>query len=67
MIVETITFKRVLEWINQLWARSLVAVLMFLIGMWIGQINSESRITSDCKFAGSFRVDIQAFTCQRRI
>lgn len=67
MIVDTITFRKVLDWINQLWAKSLVAILMLFVGMWIGQINAESRITSDCKFAGSFRVDIQAFTCQRKI
>jgi hypothetical protein len=67
MIVDTITFRKVIDWINQLWAKSLVAILMLFVGMWIGQINAEGRITSDCKFAGSFRVDIQAFTCQRKI
>lgn len=67
MITETITFKKILDGINQIWAKSLIAVSMLCIGLWIGGINAESRITSDCKFAGSFRVDIQAFTCQRKI
>lgn len=67
MIIETINFRKAIDWINQLWAKSLVAILMFWLGIWIGSINAESRIVGDCKFAGSFRVEIQAFTCQRKI
>ena len=67
MMIETINFKKTIEWINQLWAKSLVAISMLVVGLWVGGINAESRIVSDCKFAGSFRVDIQAFTCQRKI
>jgi len=67
MLTETIHFKAVWVWINEVWAKSLVAVVLFVIGLWIGSINTESRIVSDCKFAGSFRADIQAFNCQRRI
>ena len=67
MIVDTINFRRVWAAINAWWAKSMVAVLLFCLGLWIGGVNAESRIVSDCKFAGSFRVDIQAFICQRRI
>jgi hypothetical protein len=67
MIIESISFKRVWEWINVVWAKSLIAVILFFVGISIGQIQAESRITSDCKFAGAFRVEIQAFNCQRRI
>jgi hypothetical protein len=67
MIIESISFKRVWEWINVVWAKSLIAVILFFVGINIGQIQAESRITSDCKFAGAFRVEIQAFNCQRRI
>ena len=67
MNIETITFKKVIEIINDLWARSLVVVIFFLLGLYVGGISSESRITSDCKFSGTFRVDIQSFNCQRRI
>lgn len=67
MMTETINYKAIWAWINDVWARSLVAVVLFFLGLWIGSINTESRIVSDCKFAGSFRADIQAFTCQRRI
>jgi hypothetical protein len=45
----------------------MLAVVLFLLGLWIGSVNTESRIASDCKFANAFRVDIQAFNCQRRL
>jgi hypothetical protein len=67
MIIETINYKAIWEWINAVWAKSLIAVLLFVIGLWIGTVNTESRISSDCKFAGAFRVDVQAFICQRKI
>ena len=67
MIVETIDYRKILTWINDVWAKSLAAVLMFVIGVWIGQVQVESRTVGDCKYAGAFRVEQQAFTCQRRI
>ena len=67
MMLETITYKQVLAFIYETWAKSFVAVLMLVVGMWVGQIQTESRIIGDCKYAGAFRVDVQAFTCQRRI
>jgi hypothetical protein len=67
MIVETIDYRKFFVWINNIWAKSLAAVLMFFIGMLIGQVQTESRVIGDCKYAGAFRVEQQAFTCQRRI
>lgn len=67
MIIENFNFRIAIQFINDIWAKSLAAVVMFFLGMWIGSINTESRIVSDCKFAGAFRADIQAFNCQRRI
>lgn len=67
MIVESIDVKKIWQTINDWWARSMIAVLLFAIGMWIGVVNTESRIASDCKFAGAFRVEIQAFVCQRKL
>lgn len=67
MMLETITYKQVLDFVYKTWSKSFAAVLMFLIGIVIGQVQSESRIIGDCKYAGAFRVDVQAFTCQRRI
>jgi hypothetical protein len=67
MIVDTINFNKVWAVVNAWWARSMVAVLLFFLGLLIGIVNTESRIASDCKFAGAFRVDIQAFMCQRKL
>lgn len=67
MIVDTINYKAVWTWINAVWAKSFVAIVLFLIGLWIGNVQTEGRIAGDCKFAGAFRVDIQAFSCQRKI
>lgn len=67
MIVDTINFKKVWAAIHDWWARSMMAVLLFLLGLYIGSTNTESRIASDCKFAGAFRVEIQAFICQRKL
>ena len=67
MIVESIDVKKIWQTINDWWAKSMIAVLLFAIGMWIGVVNTESRIASDCKFAGAFRVEIQAFVCQRKL
>jgi hypothetical protein len=67
MIVESIDYRKFFDWINNIWAKSLAAVLMFFVGMLIGQVQTESRVIGDCKYAGAFRVEQQAFTCQRRI
>jgi hypothetical protein len=67
LIVETIDYKKFFAWINNVWAKSLAAVVMFCVGMLIGEVRTESRIIGDCKYAGAFRVEQQAFMCQRRI
>ena len=67
MIVDTIDYRKIFAWINAVWAQSLAAVLMFVIGIWIGQVQVESRTVGDCKYAGAFRVNHEAFVCQRRI
>jgi hypothetical protein len=67
MFVETINPYKILEWVNKIWAKSMAAFLMFFLGLWMGSINAEGRIVSDCKFSNTFRVEIQSFSCQRRI
>ena len=67
MIVESLNYHAIIFWLKRKWARSFFVFLAFFIGMWVGGITTESRIIGDCKFAGAFRVDIQAFACQRRI
>lgn len=67
MIVETIDYRKILDWVNAVWAKSLAAVLMFWVGIWLGQVQVESRVVGDCKYSGAFRVNHEAFVCQRRI
>ncbi len=66
-LFDQINWRSAVNWINALWAKSLVAVVLFFLGLWIGNVNTESRIAADCKFANAFRVEIQAFTCQRKL
>jgi hypothetical protein len=67
MSIETFDYKIIFVWINAIWAKSLAAVLMFWIGIWMGQVQTEGRMVGDCKYAGAFRVAHEAFVCQRRI
>jgi hypothetical protein len=67
MSIYSVDVRKVWTAINDWWAKSMIAILLFLLGLYIGGVNTESRIVSDCKFAGSFRADIQAFTCQRKL
>lgn len=66
-MIETLDHKKIFAWINNVWAKSLAAVIMFVVGLAIGQVQTESRVIGDCKYAGAFRVEQQAFMCQRRI
>jgi hypothetical protein len=67
MNIEAINLKFIWGWIGNVWAKSLAAFVMFFIGLYIGQVQTESRVIGDCKYAGAFRVEQQAFMCQRRI
>jgi hypothetical protein len=66
-MIDNIDYRKILDWINAVWAKSLVAVLLFVIGLWIGSVQTEIRVIGDCKYAGAFRVNHEAFVCQRRI
>lgn len=55
------------EKLKQTWAKSFWPLLALLLGILIGVLSATNEIINDCKFAGSFRVDTQAFTCQRKI
>lgn len=66
-LFDQINWRSGVDWVHALWAKSLVAIILFFVGLWIGNVNTESRIASDCKFANAFRVEIQAFTCQRKL
>jgi hypothetical protein len=59
--------QKVIAMVNTWWAKSMVAIVLAVIGYNVGAIQTEIRIASDCKFANAFRVDIQAFSCQRKL
>jgi len=67
MLADTVDYKQIINWVRGIWANSLAVVIMFFVGMSIGQVQTEIRFVGDCKYAGAFRVDTQAFTCQRKI
>jgi hypothetical protein len=67
MSIETFDYKQIFVWINNVWAKSLAAVVLFFVGICIGQVQVEGRVVGDCKYAGAFRVGHEAFMCQRRI
>jgi hypothetical protein len=67
MSIETFDYKQIFVWINNTWAKSLAAVIMFFVGLAIGQVQVEGRVVGDCKYAGAFRVNHEAFVCQRKI
>ena len=66
-MLEPLKLDKVWDTINAWWSRSMITILFFLIGCVIGNVQTEGRIASDCKFANAFRVDIQAFSCQRKL
>jgi hypothetical protein len=53
--------------INDWWAKSAVTFAIAAFAYYAGVVQTESRIAADCRFAAAFRVDIQAFTCQRKL
>ena len=67
MIIYQFDYKKILAWVYGVWAKSLGAVIALAIGWSLGNMNAEMRIVGDCKFSGAFRVEIQAFACQRKI
>ena len=59
--------KRVKAYFSGIWAKSFWPLFALLLGILIGVLFTTSDILNDCKYAGSFRVDSQAFSCQRKI
>jgi len=55
------------EKFKQVWAKSFWPLFALLFGVLIGVLATTGSIINDCKYAGAFRVDTQAFSCQRRI
>ena len=59
--------RKTMQVINDWWAKSAVTFAIAAFAYYAGVVQTESRIAADCRFAAAFRVDIQAFTCQRKL
>jgi hypothetical protein len=59
--------KRIIEKLKRIWAASFWPLFALLLGLFAGVLIATGNIINDCKYAGAFRVDSQAFTCQRKI
>lgn len=59
--------RKLLQLINEWWAKSAITFAIAAFAYYAGVVQTESRIAADCRFASAFRVDIQAFTCQRKL
>jgi hypothetical protein len=42
-------------------------VVALVLGLLLGVVYKQGDIVEDCRYAGSFRVHSQAFTCVRKI
>ena len=67
MFLHEAEYKRIKEILKRTWAASFWPLFALLCGSLIGVLVATSRIIEDCKYSGSFRVDSQAFNCQRKI
>ncbi len=59
--------RKAMDVINDWWAKSAITFAIAAFAYYAGVVQTESRIAADCRFAAAFRVDIQAFTCQRKL
>lgn len=59
--------KQIIDGSKRIWAKAFWPLLTLLCGVLFGWIGATSEIVNDCKYAGAFRVDSQAFNCQRKI
>ena len=59
--------RKTMQVINDWWAKSIVTFAIAAFAYYAGVVQTENRIAADCRFAAAFRVDIQAFTCQRKL
>jgi hypothetical protein len=67
MITPADDVRRFLGFIRKVWAGSMGVVIALVVGFLLGIVYKQGDIIDDCKYAGSFRVHSQAFTCVRKI
>lgn len=58
---------QVKNWLIKASPRLLVILLVLILGFLMGYDLKGGEITRDCKYAGAFRVNVDSFTCSRRI
>jgi hypothetical protein len=63
---DLIDFKAIWVWLVEKWRTSFVVFLFSVAAFGSGAAYSEKQIVDDCKFMGSFRDGIQAYSCQPR-
>ena len=59
--------KRIKSLFAGIWSKSFWPLFALLCGILIGVLFATGNILNDCKYAGAFRIDSQAFSCQRKI
>jgi hypothetical protein len=64
---ELIDLKKGWETAQKVWSKSLAVIIALIVGVLTGSVYSKNEILGDCSFNNSFRVNSQAFTCQRKI
>jgi hypothetical protein len=64
---ELIDLKKMWSSAQMVWAGSLGVVIALVFGFFVGYMYSKNAIVNDCSFTNGFRVNSQAFTCQRKI
>lgn len=67
MFLHDAEIKRIKELCKRIWAAAFWPLFALLFGILIGVLIATNDILNDCKYAGAFRVDSQAFNCQRKI
>ena len=66
-LMPSVDWTKVRERLQYIWAKAFWPILLFVLGLAMGENLTEKRIVDDCRFSSNFRVNHQAFTCQRRI
>ena len=64
---ELLDIKRIWDWLKRSWATSFGCILIALLAFTLGYQLAVKYITEDCRFMGSFRDGVQAYTCQVRV
>lgn len=59
--------KALLELTRKAWAYGFGVIIALVIGIALGMVIAREEIIDDCRYASSFRVHTQVFTCQRKL